>query len=429
MAKLILKDFQEVGVDFIYDREYTILADTMGLGKTIEIIGLIKKIEEEEWKPSVTIFCPAYLQFNWRREIRKWLPNYSVEILKSKDLDRLDSVDIAIVSYGILHSYSSSFNRDLVACDEAHYLKNSGSRRGKSAIKFVKEEKPNRLVLATGTPVTSQIKDFYSLLLMTDHPKHNFIALNLYRSEFSFCREFMRSRPIKVKGRVINKWYGSKNEEKLKAILKDRYIRRTTKQVLDLPELQEKTLQVTELAKGLSDELAKSFENYQLNGTILATGKRKSALAKVKACAEYVLDLLEKGSGPLVVFSDHPEVVHKLKDSLSSKKVRIGTIVGGDSPEDKDKVEQAFTNGELDVFAGTIGSASTGLTLTVSNFMIFNDWSWTPANNDQAKKRIHRISQERDSSVVYLVSGEVDEMILENVRLKSEATDKVVSKD
>lgn len=429
MADLKLKDFQEVGVDFIYEKQYSILADTMGLGKTIEIIGLIMKIEEYEWKPSVTVICPAYLQFNWMREIRKWLPNYSVSLLNGKNLEEVEDYDIAIVSYGLLHRYSGIFNRDLIACDEAHYLKNLSSIRGKHALKYIRQEKPSRLVLATGTPVTSQIKDFYSLLLMTDHNNHQLIANKLYRSEYAFCREFMRSRPVKVRGRVINKWYGSKNEDKLKVILAERYIRRTTKQVIDLPEFNNQIIQASKLSEKMARELEQSYEEYQLNGTLLATGKKESALNKVKGCTEFTLDLLEQGKGPIVIFSDHPAVVQNLNKSLSSKKVKVGTIVGGDTPEEKDRIEQAFTNGELDVFAATLGSASTGFTLTAANIMIFNDFSWTPAVNDQARKRIHRISQERDCIAYWLVNGEVDERILNNVREKTKAVDSIIEKD
>jgi hypothetical protein len=62
--------FQKAGIDFIRRRPGSLLADDMGIGKTIQAIGLIN------CDPSikrVLVVTKASLKENWSRELRRWL--------------------------------------------------------------------------------------------------------------------------------------------------------------------------------------------------------------------------------------------------------------------------------------------------------------------------------------------------------------------
>ena len=53
--------FQEEGIDWLVQHPSTLLADEMGVGKTIQSIGLINALDLK----SVLIVCPASLKLNW----------------------------------------------------------------------------------------------------------------------------------------------------------------------------------------------------------------------------------------------------------------------------------------------------------------------------------------------------------------------------
>lgn len=62
--------FQKAGIAFMTPREATLLGDEPGLGKTIQVLGVINNIPEIK---SALIICPATLRTNWLKEAQKWL--------------------------------------------------------------------------------------------------------------------------------------------------------------------------------------------------------------------------------------------------------------------------------------------------------------------------------------------------------------------
>jgi SNF2 family DNA or RNA helicase len=54
---------------------------------------------------------------------------------------------------------------------------------------------------------------------------------------------------------------------------------------------------------------------------------------------------------------------------------------------------------------------SVGVTLTAAQDVVFNDLSWVPADNMQARKRIHRIGQSKKCRCHHMISGPTDAYI------------------
>lgn len=60
----------------------------------------------------------------------------------------------------------------------------------------------------------------------------------------------------------------------------------------------------------------------------------------------------------------------------------------------------------------SLTAASTGLTLTSANMVVFAELYWTPSVLLQAEDRVHRIGQEREVKIVYLIaSGTLDDLM------------------
>ena len=68
----------------------------------------------------------------------------------------------------------------------------------------------------------------------------------------------------------------------------------------------------------------------------------------------------------------------------------------------KDKSVTEFQNNpDIKVFIGNIQSAGVGLTLTASDVVIFNSFSFVPGDNQQAEDRVHRLNQTKPCTIYY----------------------------
>lgn len=86
-----LFDYQKVGVQWLWElhcqRAGGIIGDEMGLGKTIQVLSFLGALHfSNMYKPSI-IICPVTLLRQWRREAKKWYPNFHVELLHDSAQD------------------------------------------------------------------------------------------------------------------------------------------------------------------------------------------------------------------------------------------------------------------------------------------------------------------------------------------------------
>jgi len=208
--------------------------------------------------------------------------------------------------------------------------------------------------------------------------------------------------------------------ELLQTYLEGKLIRRLQKDVIDLPDMVE----VEVIASYKKDKkLQKEFENHKQKEGKDITAKAKSAALKAKFTIQYVKNLLESGTcEKVVVFSDHVAPAEEIAEAFG-----VEAITGKMPVSKRMEIVKQFQEGDLQVFPATIGAASTGLTLTAANHMIFNDISWVPGNNEQAKKRIMRIGQKNTCTTAYIVGSFQDQYILNTVRSKMATIKEVLS--
>jgi SWI/SNF-related matrix-associated actin-dependent regulator 1 of chromatin subfamily A len=139
--------------------------------------------------------------------------------------------------------------------------------------------------------------------------------------------------------------------------------------------------------------------------------RRLYGLAKVPLIARQVEDELEQGQDKVVIFAWHREVITQLAQRLA--KYNPVVVMGGTSPSARVEAVDRFQNARnVRVFIGNILSAGTSITLTAANRLIFAEYSWVPADNEQATLRILRIGQGRPCRVSYAsLAGSLDEAI------------------
>jgi ERCC4-related helicase len=178
-----------------------ILADEVGLGKTIEA-GILLAQRWAERRRRLLVICPANLRKQWSQELadKFFLPTAILEAktfneaVRAGNLNPLEQSKIIICSFQFARSkepYLRQTAWDLVVIDEAHRLRNvykPGNKIGK-AIKNALTDRHK--VLLTATPLQNSLEELYGLVSLVD--EYTFGDLKSFRTQFGKSRD---ARPM-----------------------------------------------------------------------------------------------------------------------------------------------------------------------------------------------------------------------------------------
>ena len=411
---------QEEGIEFLLKNKKCILADDMGLGKTLQSIVAALEVEAER----VLIVCPSSLKINWMREIQNFCEDVSIIKGKHWDPDRF-----TIINYDILKNFHTieergkkyeewelrreivEFNPDLIILDEAHFVKNHKSIRGKILKDISKRFSPERVWLLTGTPIANRPMDYFNLLSIIDSPVTN----NWVHYAKTYC-EGMR---FKKGGRFVWVTTGASNLEELGAKTKRTILRRKKEEVLDLPEKL-----VTPVYLELENEVGYKnvwddyMEQRRLDGkkgnpakdlvemTLLRTFIAMETVPYTIEKTEEAIELNKK----TIIFCNFNDEMDSFINHFGDKCV---CIRGGMSDKQKQHAVDRFQEDDsCMVFVGQIKAAGVGLTLTKAEIVIMNSLDWVPGNHEQAEDRAYRIGQKETVNIYYmLIDGTIDTLV------------------
>lgn len=171
-----------------------ILADEVGLGKTIEA-GIILSQQWAERKRSLLIICPSNLRKQWNQELydKFFLPSIILETksfnqeIKDKKFNPFHQKDnIVICSFQFAKSkahYIEATKWDLVIIDEAHRLRNVYKPSNIIGNAIKNALLPTKKVLLTATPLQNSVLELYGLVSIIDD--YVFGDLKSFKSQFS----------------------------------------------------------------------------------------------------------------------------------------------------------------------------------------------------------------------------------------------------
>lgn len=201
-----IKSHQLEGVRFMWNqlvvnRQGCLLAHTMGLGKTMQVITLLAAIAEasrsedesissqvpDGLKESQTlVLCPSGIVENWMEELRLWTPRDSTgrpilgeissvysrlqwELREQNIRDWASDGGILLIGYPLFNKICRESKElakilwrkpNIVIADEAHAMKNEDSQLHATTAKFTTK---NRIAM-TGTPLANNVKDYYAMI-------------------------------------------------------------------------------------------------------------------------------------------------------------------------------------------------------------------------------------------------------------------------
>ena len=410
---------QEEGIKFLLSRNGCILADDMGLGKSIQsIIAAL-----ESGAKNILVVCPSSVKINWKREIevfckdvtivngRKWgrakftiinfdiLKNFHTigDGKKKKDTDQVLELNRHIVN--------SRF--DLAIVDEAHNLKNNKSIRGEIMVDLSVNHGIEKVWLLTGTPIANRPMDFFNLLKIIKAP----IADNWHYFASRYCdaKKFFKTLKNGSRKQI---WLtdGASNLEELSVKTRNLIIRRLKTDVLDMPdkvitpvyhELSDKGWKEYDM---LWDEYLQKREKENKKGSIqrdlveLILLRKFIAMEAIPETIEMAENAIEMGK-KVIIFTSFTDELNELAEHFGKLCVKHN---GSMSDKDKQYSVDAFQNNpNIKAFIGNIKSAGVGITLTEATVVIFNSFDWVTGNNEQAEDRAFRIGQKNNVNVFY----------------------------
>ncbi|KAM0011176.1 putative DNA helicase chromatin remodeling SNF2 family [Helianthus debilis subsp. tardiflorus] len=425
-----------------------ILADQMGLGKTIQTIGFLAHLKGKGMDGPYLVIAPLSTLSNWLNEISRFVPSVNAVIyhgdrktrdeIRSKKMPKTigASFPIVITSYEVAMNdakkYLRHYNWKYLVVDEGHRLKNSKCKLLRE-LKWMHVE--NKLLL-TGTPLQNNLAELWSLL--------NFILPDIFSSHEEFESWFDFSG--KSNTEEAEEGRKAKVVAKLHAILRPFLLRRMKEDVeLSLPRKKEIILyaHLTEHQKNFQDHLVnKTLEAYLREKVDTGRGV-KGALQNVmiqlrKNCnhpdlleaafegscfyppveeivgqcgkfqlLERLLQKLLPRKHKVLIFSQWTKVLDIMHYYFSEKGMPVCRIDGSVKLEDRRQQIQDFNDvdSEYRIFLLSTRAGGLGINLTAADTCILYDSDWNPQMDLQAMDRCHRIGQTKPVHVYRLATA------------------------
>lgn len=381
------RPYQIEGRDFLAARRFALLADQMRVGKTPQAILAAEKLDLH----NILVVCPAIAQNHWHNEWRRWS-------------ERAAMPHLQILSYDMLRRTPLS-TYDLAIVDECHFAKNPNAQRtrlvyGKNGVAW----RAGRTWALSGTPAPRHAGELWAMM-------RAFGVVGCTYDEFVsiYCR-------VDETGRVV----GTKESKipELRAMLSTFMLRRTRAQVRpDMEEIGFEFLEIDPLGTDLAPLGARTDEDIlawcEANPAASAETRHEVAMAKVPALVEEVAFAIENDLlRQTVVFGWHVEPLTAFATTLNQIGVRAAVICGATTPEQRQRIQNDFRSGDVQVICANILAAGTAIDLSSASHGYFLELDWVPGNNSQAASRL--VSLDRTEPVTFDVAtwpGSTDDRV------------------
>jgi superfamily II DNA or RNA helicase len=426
-------------------RGRVLLADEVGLGKTVEAGMVLKEYLLRGMAERVLVLVPASLVGQWREEleIKFGIPCATTyDPLLRDDPDRFWAQPRIVASLALarrrehadrLHALSF----DMVIVDEAHHLRDRASQ----SYRLVDGLTKRFLLLLSATPVQNNLIELYNLLTL--------LKPGIFKTQKEFRAAYM----------TAGKPRQPANPERLRNLMRDAMIRNTravvalklprrhasTRRVDPTPGEQAAYQQLAALTRSLAADSkqggsdGRSGRNRLILHHLLGAAGSSPAAAAAAVARHAARHEGEQGWGELaerwaalgsggketalldllarnpeekkLVFVHHRETMTHLADLLSRNGIAHARFDGGMSGPAKDAAIDDFRERVPVLLCSESGGE--GRNIQFCNTLINFDIPWNPMAIEQRIGRIDRIGQTREVFVFNLVArGTVDEQVL-----------------
>ncbi len=427
-----------------------LLADEVGLGKTIEAGLVLKEYLVRQMVDKVLILTPPGLLEQWREELAVKFNQKDFITSSDPEFRQLGTsawaayprVIASLATARLPQHYNAitSQKYDLVIVDEAHHLKN----RSSVSWKLVNALQKKYILLLTATPVQNRLTELYNLITV--------LKPGQLKSPQEFNRQFVvRGDPRLPKNRGV-----------LRELLSDVMVRHSRGQIsLQLPPRRAHTIrlnldseeralyeEINALARRMmtdSEEVSAAHRFglrtllREASSSAAATHSTLLSLAQVKNLSPYhpelrqlaekaqavrtsakadalhkVLEAQAKGgeADKVLIFTQFRATQEMLAERLQEWDIPFALYHGGLTPEQKDTAIRDF-HAHLPVLLST-EAAGEGRNLQFCRVMVNFDLPWNPLRIEQRVGRIHRVGQDRPVDIFNLSArGTIEDFVLD----------------
>lgn len=453
-----MRDYQLRGVRWLtslYQNGLNgILADQMGLGKTVQTIGFLSHLRGKKINGPFLVVGPLSTLSNWVDEFKRWLPSINVILYHGSKDERQklrnkhmpvgpasEKFPVVVTSYEIVIADSKLLQRytwKYVIVDEGHRLKNFNCK----LLRELRQIPVDNKLLLTGTPLQNNLSELWSLL--------NFLLPDIFRDLASFESWFDFSGVGEESGNaeILARQQHNKVITKLHSILKPFLLRRVKSDVENsLPGKKELILyaEMTQQQRDFNEELRQNTLNETMaamaksqGGAHVSVSKLNNVLMQMrKNCnhpdlikgafdgsitypsseeiraqcgkmqlLERMLRSLHKGGHKVLIFSQMTKMLDLLDAYLEGEGHKSCRIDGSVSWQDRQEAIRSFnTDPDVFVFLLSTRAGGLGINLTAADTVIIYDSDWNPHQDMQAMDRAHRIGQTKPVLVFRLATA------------------------
>ncbi|KIW11722.1 hypothetical protein PV08_11024 [Exophiala spinifera] len=468
-----------------FDGQGCILADAMGLGKTLTTISLLWTLLRQNpiyRAPPVVrkalIVCPVSLIRNWKREFKKWLGPDRLGVLEFEDQKtRLSNFDgrvfqVMIIGYERLRTVADDLNKghpiDIVICDEGHRLK---TMKNKSAQAIESLNTKKRIILS-GTPIQNDMSEFFAMV--------NFVNNGCLGSQKGFIRDFekpiMKSRQPDASEEDIER--GEMASDELNRATSSFILRRTAdiladflppkteyvlfckptqaqakiyRHVLQSPMFHtalrsnETAFQLITILKKLCnspalmdpkcgiDDSTRSSSLTALNEMLpggLSKLYQNHLSCKIRLLDQLLQQIRHTTDEKVVVISNYTSTLNLIEQLLKNSDLSFLRLDGSVAATKRQGLVDRFNNSKSSqVFAFLLSAKAGGMGINLpgASRLVLFDVDWNPAIDEQAVARIHRQGQQRPCKIYrFLIKGGLEERIWQRQVVKKALADSIM---
>lgn len=421
----------------------TLLADDVGLGKTISAGLVISELIARSRLSKILVVCPKILAQQWKEELES---KFDVPTIIAFGKDLIDAepegTGAVVTTYNSARLHLEKLPEDrfqMLVLDEAHKLRNlyGVQKTPEVAKRFRKALEDRRfpfVLMLTATPIQNRLWDLYSLVdLLTVARGHD----NPFGSPGMFARRFIaddrtQARELKPEARddfrsIVYGYMSRVRRGDADLYFPERKVLRhevdPTAAELHLIKTIAKPIQklnkltqisILQALTSSPEALSKQLATMAQKGTVppdLASDV-KAIVDNMPLSAKLIglSNLIEKlrtenpDGWRLVVFTIRRETQTTIQDFLEKRGLKVG-LINGDSGERNQETIKLFRNKPpgCRVIVST-EAGSEGVNLQVANVLVNYDLPWNPMIVEQRIGRVQRLASDHAFVSIYNVT-------------------------
>ncbi len=422
-----------------------ILADEVGLGKTIEAGLILKEYMIRGLVKKVLILVPASLVSQWAEELNT---KFHIPALAPKRGYGWDTNDIIVSSLDTAkrsphREVILEQNYDLVIIDEAHKLKNHKTKN----YEFVQLLKKKFCLLLTATPIQNNIEEIFNLvsLLKPGHLGSITDFMDKYKKDSRSINEDRHLKELVDKVMIRNRrvdtglqWtkrhvetitieFNKEERELYDAIMKlkdeSSFVANSAFSILTL---QREACSSREAVYLTLKNLLERNENPSASfKQAIDSIMEKVNAVQVNSKAEKALELIREINDKVIIFTEYRATQLYLQWYLKQYGITSVPFRGGFRRGKKDWMRELFQKHAQVLIATEAGGE--GINLQFCHHIINFDLPWNPMKLEQRIGRIHRLGQENDVKIYnFATKNTIEEHILTLLYEKIELFKRVI---